>query len=409
MASSGSAGLGIVAWVVKVVAMVVGFAGSVVGLASLIGIFTANGWARALGALVVAVGVPLFVADRLLPDDPGKAASGVVTDTLSLSWFGFVFVFAGALHALSKPLLVREGDRLHAAGWALTAQAAWFMASARPTGEGAPPLAPDAAASTAASSAPAPSTSAAAGTPASAAPSSSASAQAAPGAAPDAGPAKPRGDERTPAELFQELAPSVVTIFRKGSGDGSGTGFLVDADGVLATNHHVIEGASQLRIKFMNGTVYEAIELLSDAPALDLALLRVDLAQPMEGGAPPPSKPLALGDSDKVVVGERAISIGNPLGLEHTLTDGLVSARRLYEGRAWIQMSVPVSPGNSGGPLFDMRGAVIGITTQQVLGGAFGRAQNLNLAVPVNELKKLIQPSYPQRRKFGEGNGASQW
>jgi S1-C subfamily serine protease len=72
-------------------------------------------------------------------------------------------------------------------------------------------------------------------------------------------------------------------------------------------------------------------------------------------------------------------------------------------------MSVPVSPGNSGGPLFDMRGAVIGITTQQVLGGAFGRAQNLNLAVPVNELKKLIQPSYPQRRKFGEGNGASQW
>ena len=163
------------------------------------------------------------------------------------------------------------------------------------------------------------------------------------------------------------------------------------------------------RIKFMNGALYESVELLSDAPALDLALLRVDLAQPLEGGAPPPSKPLTLGDSDKVIVGERAISIGNPLGLEHTLTDGLVSARRLYEGRAWIQMSVPVSPGNSGGPLFDMRGAVIGITTQQVLGGAFGRAQNLNLAVPVNELRKLIQPSYPQRRKFGDGNGASQW
>ena len=241
------------------------------------------------------------------------------------------------------------------------------------------------------------------------APSASASAQASPGGAPDAGAARPRGDDRTPAELFQELAPSVVTIFRKGGGDGSGTGFLVDGDGVLATNHHVIEGANQLRIKFMNGAIYDSVELLSDAPALDLALLRVDLAQPLEGGAPPPSKPLTLGDSDKVIVGERAISIGNPLGLEHTLTDGLVSARRLYEGRAWIQMSVPVSPGNSGGPLFDMRGAVIGITTQQVLGGAFGRAQNLNLAVPVNELKKLIQPSYPQRRKFGEGNGASQW
>ena len=105
MASRGSAGLGALAWVVKVVAMVVGFVGTVVGLAALIGIFTANGWARALGALVVTVGVPLFVADRLLPDDPGKAASGVVTDTLSLSWLGFVFVCVGALHAVSKPLL----------------------------------------------------------------------------------------------------------------------------------------------------------------------------------------------------------------------------------------------------------------------------------------------------------------
>ena len=118
----------------------------------------------------------------------------------------------------------------------------------------------------------------------------------------------------------------------------------------------------------------------------------------------------ALGDSDKVVVGERAISIGNPLGLEHTLTDGLVSSRRMYEGRAWIQMSVPVSPGNSGGPLFDMHGEVIGITTAQLGGGAFGRAQNLNLAVPVNELKKMIKPEYPGRRKVGEpGGNAGRW
>lgn len=400
-----SGGLGVLAWVVKGVAIVVGFVGTVVGLSSLIGIFTANGWARALGALVVAIGVPLFVADRLLPDDPNKAGAGVVTDTLALGWFGFLFVFAGALHAVSKPLLVREGDRLHASGWTLTARAAWFLASTRASGEAA--AAPEAAPSGDASAAATGSPNGASSASTSAAPTADSSAVPSAGAAPDAGPTKPRGDERTPAELFQELAPSVVTIFRKGGGEGSGTGFLVDADGILATNHHVIEGATEVRIKFMNGALYESVELLSDSPAADLALLRVDLSKPLEGGAPPPSKPLTLGDSDKVVVGERAISIGNPLGLEHTLTDGLVSARRLYEGRAWIQMSVPVSPGNSGGPLFDMRGAVIGITTQQVLG--FGRAQNLNLAVPVNELKKLIQPTYPQRRKFGEGNGASQW
>jgi S1-C subfamily serine protease len=117
--------------------------------------------------------------------------------------------------------------------------------------------------------------------------------------------------------------------------------------------------------------------------------------------------PLTLGDSDAVVVGERAISIGNPLGLEHTLTDGLISSRRIYEGKQWIQMSVPVSPGNSGGPLFNMRGEVVGVTTAQI-GGGFARAQNLNLAVPVNALKKLIRSEYPQRRKFGESS-SSQW
>jgi len=89
------------------------------------------------------------------------------------------------------------------------------------------------------------------------------------------------------------------------------------------------------------------------------------------------------------------------LGLEHTLTDGLISARRLYEGRQWIQISVPISPGNSGGPLFNMRGEVVGINTAQ-LGGPMARAQNLNLAVPVNELKRLMKPNYPNKRKLGD-------
>jgi hypothetical protein len=147
-----------------------------------------------------------------------------------------------------------------------------------------------------------------------------------------------------------------------------------------------------------------------DSAAVDLALLSIDIEHPTDAGPRVDAKPLVLGDSEAVVVGERAISIGNPLGLEHTLTDGLVSARRMYEGRAWIQMSVPVSPGNSGGPLFNMRGEVIGITTRQVLGGMFGRAQNLNLAVPTNELKKLIAPTYPSRRKFGErGTNGGHW
>jgi S1-C subfamily serine protease len=169
----------------------------------------------------------------------------------------------------------------------------------------------------------------------------------------------------------------------------------------------VIASSKQVRIKFQNGALFDEVELLVDNAAADLALLRIDLKKPSDAGptveAPPP---VTLGDSDAVVVGERAVSIGNPLGLEHTLTDGLISSRRIYEGRAWIQMSVPVSPGNSGGPLFNMRGEVIGVTTAQI-GAGFGRAQNLNLAVPVNDLKKLIQAEYPQKRKFGESSSSS--
>jgi S1-C subfamily serine protease len=187
---------------------------------------------------------------------------------------------------------------------------------------------------------------------------------------------------------------------------GGGTGFLIDANGTIATNHHVIAGSKQIRIKFQNGAMFEDIELLVDDSTADLALLRVDPSKSHDGGPKVEAEPVALGDSDKVVVGERAISIGNPLGLEHTLTDGLISSRRLYEGRAWIQMSVPVSPGNSGGPLFNMRGEVIGVTTAQI-GAGFGRAQNLNLAVPVNDLKKLLRSEYPQRRKFGESSSST--
>jgi len=199
----------------------------------------------------------------------------------------------------------------------------------------------------------------------------------------------------------------VVTIFVRGAaGDGGGTGFVIDKNGTIVTNHHVIDEAKNVKIKLFGGASYTDVELLTDDANVDLAILRVDPTKPSEGAASE-FPAVTLGDSDVIVVGERAVSIGNPLGLEHTLTDGLVSSRRMYEGRAWIQMSVPVSPGNSGGPLFDMHGEVIGITTAQI--GSTGRAQNLNLAVPVNELKKLIKADYPSKRKFGDASGKSQW
>ena len=88
-----------------------------------------------------------------------------------------------------------------------------------------------------------------------------------------------------------------------------------------------------------------------------------------------------------------------------------MSSRRIYEGRAWIQFSAPISPGNSGGPLFNMHGEVIGVTTATLSGIGHGYAipQNINLAVPVNELKKLFRPTYSGRHKFADGAAPSHW
>jgi S1-C subfamily serine protease len=208
---------------------------------------------------------------------------------------------------------------------------------------------------------------------------------------PDAGPTLPT--ERTPAQLFKENSPSVVTIsVNTAHGTGGGTGFIIDRDGTIATNHHVVGEAASVRVKLHDGTWVDDVELLTSDDKVDLALLQIHTKSSL--------RPVALGDSDKITVGERVISIGNPLGLEHTITDGLISARRMWEGKPMIQMSAPVSPGNSGGPLFNMRAEVIGVTTAQ-LGGPWSRAQNLNLAVPVNVLKKQIKPSYPGRKKVG--------
>jgi S1-C subfamily serine protease len=191
--------------------------------------------------------------------------------------------------------------------------------------------------------------------------------------------------------------------------EGGGTGFLIDEGGTIATSHQVISGARALEIRFVNGARYQKVDLLVDDADRDLALLRIDPSETLNGGPKMDAKPLTLGDSDTVVVSERAVSIGNPLGLEHTLTDGLISSHRVVEGRPWIQMSVPGSPGISGGPVFNMQGEVVGVTTAQIVGGIMGRAQNLNLAVPVNALKSMIRKDYPGRRTFGDPSSPSRW
>ncbi|MCS7282678.1 MAG: trypsin-like peptidase domain-containing protein [Anaerolineae bacterium] len=198
--------------------------------------------------------------------------------------------------------------------------------------------------------------------------------------------------------LYARVNPGVVNIdVAAGTGDeasifGSGSGFLIDTEGHIVTNHHVIEGADIIWVTFSDGTLREA-KILGSDPFSDLAVLRVD-------DLPPSAVPLELGDSDTLQVGQRVIAIGNPFGLQGTMTVGVVSAlgRVLptvstatggtFSNPEIIQTDAAINPGNSGGPLLDSAGRVVGVNTaiRTTTGGNMG----VGFAVPVNTVKRIV-------------------
>jgi hypothetical protein len=158
-----------------------------------------------------------------------------------------------------------------------------------------------------------------------------------------------------------------------------GSGFLVSKDGAAVTNYHVISERSSAIVKFPDGAFYVVDGVLASDKARDVAVIKVH-------GQNFPT--LTLGNSDRVQVGEEVVAIGNPLSLESTVSNGIVSAIRTIEeeGGKFLQVTAPISPGSSGGPLFNMAGEVVGITTLKFKGG-----ENLNFAVPINDAKRLLQ------------------
>jgi S1-C subfamily serine protease len=157
-----------------------------------------------------------------------------------------------------------------------------------------------------------------------------------------------------------------------------GSGFLVDATGVFVTNFHVIDRATTVMAKLADGREFAVTGIVALKPDLDLAILKID-AQ----GLPV----VTLGDSETAKVGQRVVAIGSPLGFENTVSDGLISAiRESGPGGKVFQITSPVSPGSSGGVLMNTEGKVIGITFAQVT-----EAQNLNFAIPINQVKPLIR------------------
>lgn len=199
-----------------------------------------------------------------------------------------------------------------------------------------------------------------------------------PVAANDAAPTPSHPRALTPADIAARALPAVVTIR---TAQSLGTGFIVRADGWIATNLHVVVGGPRVKVTLRDARELDVVEVLAASPDHDLALLRVEAH-----GLPA----LTLGDSDAMRPGDPVVAIGNPMGLEATVSNGLVSARRNVDhGVEVLQVSAPIAPGSSGGPLFNERGEVIGIATALLEGG-----QNLAFGVPVRYLVPMIaQPS----------------
>src|SRR4051794_1111322 len=209
----------------------------------------------------------------------------------------------------------------------------------------------------------------------------------------------------TPREIYRRDAPGVVFIraqvvqrtpspFDSGfpqeqRGEATGSGFVTGRDGTILTNAHVVAGATRVSVQFADKKIRDA-RILGRDDSTDLAVLKVD--------APADElTPLALGSSSGVQVGDPTIAIGNPFGLERTLTTGVVSATRRtiqapdgFQIDGVIQTDAAITPGNSGGPLLDATGRVVGINSQIETGGSGGGNVGIGFAVPIDTAKRIV-------------------
>jgi S1-C subfamily serine protease len=184
----------------------------------------------------------------------------------------------------------------------------------------------------------------------------------------------------TPTQIFDRFNPSVVLIIGLDQAQETtvlGTGFLVSSTGVFITNRHVIEGVFPAQVKLSNGDVYDNPAVVATDARKDIAILKIK-------GFNLPT--VTLGDSDSVTIGSQVTVIGNPKGLEGSITDGLVSGKRdTGDGYNVLQINAAISPGSSGSPVFNEFGEVIGIATATLVDG-----QSINFAIPINYARGLI-------------------
>ena len=215
-------------------------------------------------------------------------------------------------------------------------------------------------------------------------------------------------ESQTPATETQSLSPFGEPE-SEGGGVATGSGFVIDSEGHILTNNHVVEGADKIEVKLGESDTNYTAEVVGADPASDLALLKVDA----------PAKelhPLTLGDSSQMEVGDPVVAIGNPFGLDRTVTSGIVSAlqRQIQAPNGFsidnvIQTDAAINPGNSGGPLINADGEVIGINSQIETGGGGNGNVGIGFAIPINtaraEIHQLETKGEVEHAWFGISGG----
>ncbi len=207
-------------------------------------------------------------------------------------------------------------------------------------------------------------------------------------------------------QIYERLGDGVGFITANGAGEGSGelnpfggggsgtatgSGFLIDKEGHMVTNDHVVSGAESVSVTLGDSDASYDAEIIGTDPSTDLALLKLDAPSEV-------MTPLTIGDSDKARVGDPVIAIGNPFGLDRTVTTGIVSAlqREIQSTTAYsisdiIQTDASINPGNSGGPLINSDGEVIGVNSQIATGGAGSGSVGIGFAIPANTVTDVVE------------------
>jgi len=182
--------------------------------------------------------------------------------------------------------------------------------------------------------------------------------------------------KKEPKDIYKEISLSIVSILCDGV--FSGTGFIIDSEGIILTNYHVINFTNEISVQLKDGTIYPVSSILYQDKNRDFSLIKIDAKNLYA---------VNLGDSDLLEIGEKIYLIGHPLFLTYSLSDGIISGIRDFYGIKWLQFTAAIAPGASGSPLVNSKGEVIGLVTLSIMPIV---GQNINFALAINEVKEFI-------------------